>query len=123
VYLNVNLCGRYESLTSTHDATSTEIETLTQEVSQWKFEAEKKATRIETLEANLADLSVSTDRKSCKAKDTKRVFRILIQTKLEEAESRLESLKALEAKIADLERALEEKSRDLEVRLIIISGR
>jgi chromosome segregation ATPase len=123
VYLNVNLCGRYESLTSTHDATSTEIETLTQEVSQWKFEAEKKATRIETLEANLADLSVSTDGKSCKAKDTKRVFRILIQTKLEEAESRLESLKALEAKIADLERALEEKSRDLEVRLIIISGR
>ena len=123
MYLNVNLCGRYESLTSTHDATSTEIETLTQEVSQWKFEAEKKATRIETLEANLADLSVSTDRKSCKAKDTKRVFRILIQTKLEEAESRLESLKALEAKIADLERALEEKSRDLEVRLIIISGR
>jgi chromosome segregation ATPase len=123
VYLNVNLRGRYESLTSTHDATSTEIETLTQEVSQWKFEAEKKATRIETLEANLADLSVSTDRKSCKAKDTKRVFRILIQTKLEEAESRLESLKALEAKIADLERALEEKSRDLEVRLIIISGR
>jgi hypothetical protein len=99
------------------------METLTQEVSQWKFEAEKKATRIETLEANLADLSVSTDRKSCKAKDTKRVFRILIQTKLEEAESRLESLKALEAKIADLERALEEKSRDLEVRLIIISGR
>jgi chromosome segregation ATPase len=123
VWLNADPSNRYESLTSTHDATSTEIETLTQEVSQWKFEAEKKATRIETLEANLADLSVSTDRKSCKAKDTKRVFRILIQTKLEEAESRLESLKALEAKIADLERALEEKSRDLEVRLIIISGR
>jgi hypothetical protein len=42
---------------------------------------------------------------------------------LEEAESRLESLKALEAKIADLKRALEEKSKDLEVRLNIISVR
>lgn len=51
------------------------------------------------------------------------MFLNLIQTKLEEAESRLESLKALEAKIADLERELEEKSKDLEVRLIIISGR
>jgi predicted nucleic acid-binding Zn-ribbon protein len=74
VWLNADPSNRYESLTSTHDATSTEIETLTQEVSQWKFEAEKKATRIETLEANLADLSVSTDGKSYKAKNTNGYF-------------------------------------------------
>lgn len=74
MWLNVNPSDRYESLTSTHDATSTEIETLTQEVSQWKFEAEKKATRIETLEANLADLNVSTDGKSYKAKNTNGCF-------------------------------------------------
>jgi hypothetical protein len=43
-------------------------------------------------------------------------FRLTSQAKLEEAERRLEGLKALEAKIADLERELEEKSKDVEVR-------
>lgn len=38
-----------------------------------------------------------------------------LQAKLEEAEGRLESLKSLEAKIADLESQLAEKSKNVEV--------
>jgi hypothetical protein len=49
---------RYQNLTSTHDATSSEIEALTANASQWRFEAEKKDNRIEVLEANLAELNV-----------------------------------------------------------------
>jgi len=49
---------RYENLSYTHNATSSEIEALTADVSQWRFEAEKKDNRIEVLEANLSDLTV-----------------------------------------------------------------
>lgn len=104
---------RYGDLTTDHQSKATEAEILTQQVEKWKFEAEKRGSRVEALETEVEELNV----------------RILIaysgtsllteftssQRKLQQLTDHLEELKGVESRIADLERALVEKDEEIKV--------